>query len=97
MSPALIFDEFEEEPFTENRRWRDSDLKIHTHPQTATDFVGVKAIVRLVCRSGQPCVCKLSRQRLESACGFSRLIAQMWRNALCRQPLCDIPAGVVRG
>jgi hypothetical protein len=54
MSPALIFDEFEERPFTENRRWRDSDLKIHTHPQSATDFVGLNAIVMPVCRSGQP-------------------------------------------
>lgn len=60
MSPALIFDEFEERPFTENRRWRDSDLKIHTHPQTATDFVGLNAIVTPVCRSGQLRVCKLS-------------------------------------
>jgi hypothetical protein len=58
MSPALIFDELEEGPFTENRRWRDSNLKIHTHLQTATDFVGVNAIVRPVCRSGQHALAK---------------------------------------
>jgi hypothetical protein len=52
-SPVLVFDEFEERPFTEDRRWRDSDLKIHGHPQSATDFVRLNAIVTVVCRSGQ--------------------------------------------
>lgn len=53
MPPALIFDEFEERPFTEGRRWRDSDLKIHAHPQSATAFVRVNAIETSVCPSGQ--------------------------------------------
>jgi hypothetical protein len=60
MSSALIFDEFEERPFTENRRWRDSDLKIHAHPQSATDFLSVNAIESFVCPSGQYSARKLS-------------------------------------
>lgn len=72
MSPALIFDEFEERPFTENRRWRDSDLKIHGDPQTATDFVRVNAKETFVCRFGQPQQSHVSRQRLESPRAFIR-------------------------
>jgi hypothetical protein len=57
ISPVLILDEFEERPFTEDRRWRDSNLKIHTHPQTATIFVRVNARETFVCRFGQSRFC----------------------------------------
>lgn len=90
MSPALIFDELEEEPFTENRRWRDSELKIHTHLQTATDFVGVSAIVTVVCRSGQHRSVSrhdnvLNRRAVFAAYRWSNilLLASMSRTWLC--------------
>lgn len=92
MSSALIFDEFEEEPFTENRRWRDSELKIHTHLQTAMDFVGVNAIVTSVCRSGQHHVWEASWQRLESSCGFLRFIVLIYlATGIARRRSCRIP------
>ncbi|MDT3684926.1 MAG: hypothetical protein RO009_07785 [Pseudorhodoplanes sp.] len=76
MSPALIFDELEERPFTENRRWRDSDLKIHTRLQTATDFVGVSSIVTPVCRSGQHAVAKRHDNVLNRRAVFCGLLRQ---------------------
>jgi hypothetical protein len=70
MPPALIFDEFVERPFTENSRWRGSNLKIHALHQAATCLLPVK---RKQFDCGAPdtrSLCKVSSQRLESSHGF---------------------------